>query len=104
MCPVHWRSGSGLSAALWRWRQIHRRGGERQVYAWSEPQPYGGLHAAHRIGVLRKTELKVAKHRVPCAENGMVQQVRGFDARVEIKVLAGAKGALHASIKAELIW
>ena len=79
-----------------------KREAARRVYALLEPHSHGGLQTAHRVDRLRQAKLRAFKRGNPAAENGMVHQVCCINASVKIKVLAGAKRALHRAVKTEL--
>ena len=68
----------------------------------SEPQAQGGLHAAHRVGRRRQSELRAVHDRVPSCVGDMVQCIGGIDAQIEVEPVAHPESAPQGGIQAEL--
>src|ERR1700735_2622268 len=71
-------------------------------FRMSESQPHGGLQRAHLIGRERKAELGAVDGGDPTCEDGVIKQICGFYAGVEIEASAGTERAVHGCVEAEL--
>src|SRR5580658_6324468 len=85
-------------------RQTPTKKEMQSSFAWLEPQAQRGLQAAHRVGRKWLAELRASQSRVPAGKDGMIQQVRRVDARIEKIALAGSKRSLQRAIETERTW